>query len=169
MLENIITSILKNIFPDTYKTITNRAKSEGYQKYQAEVDKKKELNEEWRLKEFDRLFPIDGLLIGVPNEHENIVVGKVLRYDYSGRSSEPMPIVYDYVSKQELFLMTKIFVFNEELLKGLSKLTPQERHILIYGHEKDFKQKKEVIPDYETMVYILKQNGFYNELEQKGE
>lgn len=159
MIKNIFYKIVPAFFIESIK---KQAFNDGV-KFEKDKQKKyKERKEEDKLLTFEFQHPLNSLIISMPNEEVNPVVGKILRYEMFG--NEPFIVVYDYISQQEITLMSKAYQYTDEMISALMKMTPQERHVVFYGHTKKFASKEDLIPSLEKMNEILSNNGFFDEL-----
>lgn len=163
----MITKILYKIVPDFFiDSIKNRSFNEGVRAEKERQEENKNRSNEIKLICFETDNPIGSMIISMPNEEVNPVLGKIIRYEFFGHNSTPFVVVYDYISQKEFTLMSKAYQYTDEMLSALMKMTAQERHVVFYGHTKTFSDPEPLIPDLKSMKDILTKNGFYSELDK---
>jgi hypothetical protein len=159
MIINILYKIVPTFFIEAIK---KQGFNDGVKFEKENQQKDKERKQEDKLLSFEFRNPLNSLIISMPNEEVNPVVGKIIRYELF--ANEPFIIVYDYISQQEVTLMSNAYQYTDEMMSALMKMTAQERHVVFYGHTKNFASKEELIPNLEKMNEILSKNGFFEEL-----
>ncbi|MCY9861508.1 hypothetical protein OTK49_03125 [Vibrio coralliirubri] len=155
-----IATLVETRFPAAYSYICNiganqesKRRAESYKKMQDAV--------------FVCNHEIGTPIIAVPNEHENMIIGFVVAHETITQANTPVAIVYDYVRDTELMLLPKAYPFSESFARTVSNLHPDDRHILFYGHEKNFSSIDEnTIIGWEDMKKRLNDTGFFEKLNQ---
>lgn len=157
-----IANFIKKRMPKVYDTIYKCGFNSGYSEA-----KKKQTNdwEESRRIMFEVNHELGTPIIAVPNEHENMIIGFVVEHDTISQAKTPIAIVFDYVRNKEILLLPKAYPYNESFARTISELHPDDRHVLFYGHEKNFSSiDEQTIIGWEKMRERLEENGFFKEL-----
>lgn len=155
-----IKKIIKYLFPKTTETIFKEGVNKGISQ-----ERKANQNEKTESRDiiFEYTHKIGSYIIAVPNEYDDIIIGEITRHDYIGKS--PVAFVYDYVRKEEIMLLQKPFKYSDGFAECISNLSPQNRHILIYGSNKNFTCiNEDTIIGWDQMKKTLTQNEFFLEM-----
>lgn len=97
-------------------------------------------------------FNVGDMVIAVSNEWENMVVGPVKDFFVHG-SGDPLPIIHDLVTKQDLVSMGIIVHYSSSVLKALCKLTPYERYSVLSRGRITLSEDRKKLSEEELLTY----------------
>jgi len=111
---------------------------------------------------------IDKPVICIPNEIDNPVVGIATRIN-NYNSNCHILVVHDYITNQEKIVFSKTFPYTEDLLNNIYNNDIELILELIYGKTniEDIDTKLQVEYSLKDIKRILKDNGFYDELNKR--
>ena len=75
---------------------------------------------------------INKTIIGVSNEYQNPVIGKVTGFEPS--KTHLIPIVEDMISGEKVWVNGVFKIYTSQLFHALMKLTPEERAALMFSN-----------------------------------
>ena len=152
--------IFKKIFHKRLEEIKQHAVYYGCIKEQERNHQERRLIQDQEVLQFDGKF-----VICVSNEYDNISIGKA-SISFITASNQPVVTIRDYLTDEHLVIFGKTFLYNEQRLEALAKLTPNERCSLIYHTYTDapFSKWSDVrILDLKEIKQILTEKGFYKD------
>lgn len=111
-----------------------------YDKYSSEVMAKHIQTEEKR--DHERKIEIAEFMVGTPvicisNQWCNPAIGFVKRIECITQANQPIPVIFDVLTQQELLCFGVIYDFTYQRLRAFLKLDPEERWSLMikYSHQ----------------------------------
>lgn len=163
MFSTFLSKTIQKIAPKTFKIILKEGAEEEKKRLKIQNEQEKKTLDDFRIAEFDRQFPINGLVVAIPNEASNPVVGRITNYYDSGSTSlNPLLIVHDYVSNSEKIIPCFTLPYSETFLKAVMVQDVYQRHLSYYKSHKDFQTiDQDLIDSFDEMKIILENNGFY--------
>lgn len=101
-----------------------------FQEYQKQEDDRREES-----RRITAEFSVGTPVICISNEWEDPVIGFVSHIEYITKARNPVPVVMDYLSGQELMVMGVVYDFTRQRLDAFLKLAPYERWVMVrrYG------------------------------------
>lgn len=109
-------------------------------------------------------------VISISNEWNNPIIGFGKRIEFITRAKTPVLIIEDYVSGNDMMVLSVPFYFSEQRLFALSKLDPFEICSIIYKNsawmEPFEKVKSGVFEGYDVIINRLKQTDFFERAEK---
>lgn len=105
-------------------------------------------------------------VICISNEWENPVIGFGTQIQLITKAQNPVLVVHDYVTGQDLIVMGKVFVYTSQRFNTLMKLTPFELMSFVYSNYED-DIHKDVKSERETKTVIIGKliaSGFFIKL-----
>lgn len=149
--------------------LVSQARQEAVAEYKKEKEEQRRKTQSFF---YEKL--AEGPVIGISNEHENLVIGFIERIDTVCLSNDYLPIIKDYVSGTTVAFMGRVMGFTEHRFNALNSLTPEERVALIYGNmynrvDKEFTHlvvpEEEMLTDTE-LTHKLRESGFYDKMRE---
>lgn len=109
-------------------------------------------------------------VISISNEWDNPIVGFGKRIEFITQAKTPVLIIEDYVSGQDVLVLSTPFYFSEQRFNALSKLDPFEICSIIFRNsawmEPFEKVKSGVFDGYDVIIEKLKSTDFYERAEK---
>jgi hypothetical protein len=117
-----------NLF--TNKKLIEQAKNEVYSDLNEE--KKRDATRKNECIVIELEMKLGKLVIYVSNKMENVKVGVAKSITYITKAKNPILIVEDIITKQEVMVLGIIFDYSEQKFNGLNKLDTNERIAILY-------------------------------------
>lgn len=109
-------------------------------------------------------------VISISNEWDNPIVGFGKRIEFITKAETPVLIIEDYVSGEDVLVLSTPFYFSEQRFNALSKLDPFEICSIIFRNsawmEPFEKVKSGVFDGYDVIFEKLKSTDFYERAEK---
>lgn len=97
-----------------------------FQEYQKQEDDRREES-----RRITAEFSVGTPVICISNEWEDPVIGFVSHIEYITKARNPVPVVMDYLSGQELMVMGAVYDFTRQRLDAFMRLNPYERWSMV--------------------------------------
>lgn len=153
----LIMKLLEKLFPKYFSLIRQKAYHDGYY---ARVKQSTEQMKQIELFELQEL--VGKKVISISNEWDNPQIGVALRIELITQAQNPVLIIKDYLSNQEVMIMGKTYAYTPQRLQAVLKLNPFELCSLIYTYTSVFdKPKTGVRQQSDVIMSKLAQSGFF--------
>ena len=159
-MKKYLFSLFQKHFAPEIKVLENTAFSQGYHKH---MDDSRAERKHIECMEMQSL--IDKPVICVSNEWDTPVIGFVSRVDLITRNQDPVLIVWDEITNEEVLVMGKTYIFTLQRFEAIMKLDPFEACSLIYNSFYEdgewVKNKLSVRLSRDEIIQKLQKNDFF--------
>lgn len=162
---DIIFKAFTKIFSKKIENFIEKTKNEGRQE---EKDYRDEQKKKCLLNELELM--IGKPVISISNEWNNPTIGFGKRIEFITRAKIPVLIIEDYVSGNDMMVLSVPFYFSEQRFNAFAKLDPFELCSIVFKNsawmEPFEKEKSGTFDGYDVLLEKLKKTDFFERIEK---